>query len=675
MYIISKKLCTGLLLFTIQILVIGGLANAYQSEPLGDLTALSVEDLMDLEVSLADRKPRKVSQSAAAVFVVTAEDIRRSGATSIPDALRMVPGLQVTRLDANKWVVASRGFTNRYTNMMLVLMDGRIAYSQLFSGVFWELQDTLLEDIDRIEIIRGPGASLWGANAVNGIVNIITKHAEETLGGLVFTGMGTEEKGMAGARYGGMIGEKGYYRIYTKYFQRDEAVNTQGEGASDDWDMLRGGLRTDVSLSHADEISFQGNFYQGKKNERLHIPSLTSLEADVYDREGTMSGINALGRWQHTFSDTSDMMLQLCYSHSEDVEFEFSGDEDILDIDFQHRFALGHRQEVVWGLGYRLYSDDLESVPTMAFDPLQEKYHIFSAFVQDDICFAEDRIRLTLGAKFEHNSNTGFEFQPNIRVLWAPNEKHTLWAAASRAVKTPSRTEKDMELILQNPPLVMSEYNTLFPLKLTLIGDQTRSQEVLALEMGYRVHPATSFSLDIAAFYNIYDELLEAVIGSPRLEASAQPPYLSVPIYMNTGAYGKTWGLEFSVKWTPWEWWCLQTAYTYFKTTMHTHEGVQLLTGTETPNHQLSLRSSLDISQNFECDLWLRYVDDILGGTVKSYTALDFRVGWKPCKNMELSIVGQNLLESQHREYYEYLLRGDPGEVERSVYGKITWKF
>ncbi len=641
-----------------------------------DLTELSIEELMDVEVTLTARKPQKLSHAAAAVFVITGEDIRRSGATNMADALRMVPGLHIARIDSNKWAVSSRGFNSRYAYELLVLVDGRVAYSSIFSGVFWEVQDAILEDIDRIEVIRGPGASLWGANAVNGIINIITKSSEDTRGGLVSAGIGTEERGFGGVRYGDKLGENIAYRIFAKYFNRDDASDSKGADTSDAWDMFRAGFRTDMILSGKDEISMKGEFYNGEKDQMNFIPSLVPPYSELYTEDAPISGNNLLGRWRHVFSDTSDMLLQICHIHSEKTESSVLFDENILDFDLQHRFAFGSLHDVIWGFGYRFNRDKIRSSFSSKFEPLRET-HLFSAFIQDDISLGS--VRLTLGSKFEHNDYTGFEIQPTVRVLWAPHEAHILWSSVSRAVKTPFRANDDARVITKVIPPGTPENPGLLPAAITFLGDKNmESEEVAALELGYRLLVADHMYFDTAVFYNFYNNILSSFQGDPYFDMYSNSTYIVVPYYMGAQIKGETRGLEIAASWQLSEWWRLKAAYTYYQMDLDKKESdtkVILQTAWAPPKHQISVRSSADLPGNLECDLWVRFVDHIYNGKVGGYSTLDIRLGWKPAENLELSVTGQNILESQHLEFSTYLLRNRAAEVERSVYGKITWRF
>ncbi|MBA3036267.1 MAG: TonB-dependent receptor, partial [Desulfobacterium sp.] len=383
-----------------------------------DLTELSIRDLMEIEITTVSKKSQKLANTAAAAFVITQEDIRRSGVTSIAEALRMVPGLQVARIDANKWAISSRGFNGRYANKLLVLMDGRSVYSPLFSGVFWDIQDTLLEDIDRIEVIRGPGAALWGANAVNGVINIITKNSHDTKGGLISGGVGTEEKYSGNFRFGDSLGENASYRFFGKYYDRDEAKLASGHDAADGWDIYTFGFRTDWNPTTTDSVMFQGNHYRSDDGQTMTVPTLSAPYSTTFNEDAKADGINFLFRWDRTLSDKSDMTLQLYYDRAKQQQTVLSETRDTYDFDFQHRFFPWEIHEVVWGLGFRLTSNDTKSSFAISVDPKSSTDNLLSAFVQDDITIVEDYLRVTLGAKIEYNDYTGFEFQPNIRTLW-----------------------------------------------------------------------------------------------------------------------------------------------------------------------------------------------------------------------------------------------------------------
>jgi iron complex outermembrane receptor protein len=631
-----------------------------QNQELPDLTELGLEELMNIEITSVSKKPQKISEAAAAIFVITSEDIRRSGATSIPEALRMVPGLEVARIDASKWAITSRGFNGRFANKLLVLMDGRSVYTPQYSGVYWDIQDTMLEDLDRIEIIRGPGATLWGANAVNGVINIITKHSKDTRGGLVTAGGGTEERAFGSIRYGGKSDDDTYYRVYAKYFKRDEAVYASGDDAADDWDTLRGGFRVDLKVWGGDSLTLQGDIYDGKSGDEITIaapfPKLTFNETTDF------RGANVLGRWERTLSDTSDLALQVYYDRTDYSAKTLDEIRDTFDMDFQHRFSLGEKHGIIWGLGYRYTRDNIDNSIATIFDPDRRHDDLWSAFVQDDISLVDGKFRITLGSKFEHNDYTGFEIQPNIRLIWTPKKLYSLWAAVSRAVRTPSRAENDVITYMSVPFL---------PAGVRVYGNSDfDSEDLIAYELGFRTRPVDNLAIDIAAFYNDYDNLRTFEMGG-----------IWPNIWFDAGNKmdGSTYGVELALDWRVFDWWRLAGAYTFLKMQLHldgdSRDPFSEDAEGEIPRHQASLRSSMDLMKNLQLDSWVRYVDHLPSQGVDSYVTLDLRLAWEPRKDLELSIVGQNLLDSQRPEFMPEIVATTPTEVQRGVYGKITWKF
>jgi len=414
---------------------------AVENNQLQDLTELSLEELMNIEITSVSKKAEKFSQAPAAIYVITSEDIKRSGATSLPELLRMVPGVEVARINSNAWAISVRGFNGRFANKLLVLIDGRSVYTPTFSGVFWDEQDLLLEDIERIEVIRGPGGTLWGANAVNGVINIITKKAKDTQGFFSTVTYGNIEKPTVGMRFGSKLGKDLYYRVYGKYFKRDSFEDIYGNDAGDEWEVGRGGFRADYSKGK-DSFMVEGNVYKGETGENLNISSR------LYPKTDDLQGGNLLCRWARKFSEKSDISLQMYYDHVErSQEYQmpsvtgglqketFKMKLQTYDLDFQHRFFLGDKNEIVWGTGVRLIKDKYQNTPHLAILPDSKWMHIYSGFVQDEIHLIPEKFSLILGSKFEHNSFTGFEYQPNLRLLYFPKKEHTIWAAISRAVR------------------------------------------------------------------------------------------------------------------------------------------------------------------------------------------------------------------------------------------------
>jgi iron complex outermembrane receptor protein len=598
-----------------------------------DLTQISLEELMNIEVTSVSRKEQKLSQTAAAVYVVTQEDIRRSGVTNIPEVLRMVPGLQVARIDSNKWAISSRGFNGRFANKMLVLIDGRSIYTSLYSGVYWDQYDVLLEDVERIEVIRGPGATMWGANAVNGVINIITKSAKDTQGTLITTGTGNEDKASVAVRHGGKHGDKVYYRTYTKYFNRSHLLTESGQAAHDNWDSARSGGRLDWEISDRDFLTIHGDLFKGESRQTIY-PNypVTLWGPPVKDSVGSSGGY-ALARWERRFSDRSDMALQ-CYFNDESRNEGFGrGVLRTLDFDFQHRVAASSRHDLMWGLGYRLVASHIGGGKA-SFVPSSRTDNLYSTFLQDDIFLVGDRLMLTVGSKFQHNAYSGSEIQPGVRLLWTPNSRQGLWGAVSRAVRTPSRFDHDLRLDFQMPPDIAPGVIG------RLMGSKDfQSEAVVSYEAGYRHQLTSRFAVDFAGFYSVYDRLLTFEQRS----------------------------LFFDM-----------THYTWLRLLQDKevfNPGAPVLNEEgDIPRHQLQFRSNLDVTPTVSFDTAVYYVSALPAIDIPSYVRLDTRFGWRFTKQTEMSIGLQNLLDDRHPEFrpedYSVI-----SEAKRSAYVKLTWRF
>jgi iron complex outermembrane recepter protein len=645
-----------------------------------DLAELSLEELMDIEVFSVSRKEGKLSESAAAVFVLTAEDVRRTGATSIPEALRMVPGMEVARIDASKWAVSSRGFNDAFANKLLVLIDGRSVYSPLFSGVFWDTQDVPFEDVERIEVIRGPGATLWGANAVNGIINVLSKNARDTQGGLATVGLGSQESRSGSVRYGGRLGDDLYYRLNARRVERDDFALASGEEAADGWEVRQVGFRVDWTTSKRDELTLQGDLYDGTIGATFQIiDSPTAPYRHTFDFETPISGGNLLGRWKRKFSADADLMLQVYYDRTERGEAPISGNLDTWDLDFQHRFALDDRQEIVWGAGYRLIRDDMEGSFTVSFEPSSRRYDLFSAFVQEEIRLAEDLLRLTLGSKFEHSDFSGTEIQPNIRLLWLPGKRHTAWAGVSRAVRAPARSDHDIRSVFEVVPPGQLGVDSLAIFAMLQGNVDFRSETMVAFEGGYRTRFGERLFVDLATFYNIYDKLLTVEPSLPILVDSPASPYLLAPAIVDNRMGGRTYGAELSVDFQLREGFRLRSGYTLLKMKIDLDEDSAYEAGVEwegvSPQHQFSLRPSLSLPRGLELDLWGRYVGDLPDARIDGYFDLDARLGWQVSEGLEIDLVAQDLLEKQRTEFLAPHSPTLNSQTQRGAYGTLRWKF
>lgn len=629
---------------------------------ISDLKQLNVEDLMNVQVTSVARHPERLIETASAIQVITQEDIRRSGATSIPEALRLADNLQVAQKNAHDWAISARGFNAALGNKLLVMIDGRTVYTPLYSGVFWDAQDYLLEDIDRIEVISGPGGALWGANAVNGVINIITKSAKDTQGVYAEAGGGSQPQEFAGVRYGGALGLDTQFRVYAKYFDRGDEVLANGNSETDAWRQGRAGFRVDANSSSRDKLTVQGDFYDGHENVQS-------------GGTGDASGENFLGRWTRVLSDESDLSLQsyIDQTHLADPipglllggsavtpAGNLYDDLTTYDVDFQHRFPLGARNRLVWGLGYRKTHDAVISSPALGFLPAVLNQNLFSAFVQDEIALQKN-LSITIGTKLEHNDYTGFEFEPDARLSWTVSSSQAVWAAVSRAVRTPSRIDHD--LTEGTPPYVV----------LLKGSSDFTSEALIAYELGYRAQLSSKLTTSVSTFYNQYNDL----------RSVSFTPGTILPLYFANNAEGKTYGLEFTGNYQVSHSWSLHAGYTFLREHLRVKPGQSDYTAarneTADPEHQFSIRSSLTLPWRAELSAGLRWVDTLqtnngpTPGTVPSYFEFDTRLAWHASDRLELSVVGQNLLHGHHPEF------GFPDptrvEIQRSVYGKLAWRY
>jgi iron complex outermembrane receptor protein len=515
--------------------------DAMEIEP----TELSIEELMRVKIISVSKKPEPWFEAPAAVYVITGDNIRRSGVTSIAEALRMAPGVDVARNDAATWAVGVRGFTDVFNSKLLVLIDGRTVNSPFAGGVEWDVRDTPLEDIDRIEVIRGPGGTLWGNNAVNGVINIITKGARDTQGLLVSAGGGDFERAFGTLRYGGRIDDETFFRVYAKYFKREDFLLPNGDEAHDGWNMLRGGFRADWERAAANLFTVEGDIYSGEERAVTPVPILTPPFGQVLSNNNVLAGGHLLGRWTHTLADNSETRLQIYYDRTERDHDNFSETRDTVDIDSQYRFRLGLRQEIICGLGYRLQHDEIGSTFAASFDPDSRTMNLFNVYAQDEIELVKNRLSLTVGTKVEHNDFTGFEIEPSVRMKWTPTANQTVWAAVSRAVSTPARGPHDNRINVQAFPT-----DSTVALVSIFGNPDLQSEAVLAYELGYRLQPHPRLWFDVATFYNVYEHLLSVEPGEPRPEDS----HLLIPFTTDDKLDGESYGAEVAARWQAAAW-------------------------------------------------------------------------------------------------------------------------
>lgn len=631
-----------------------GVAVASASE-VERLKRLSVEELLQVEVTSVSRLPMSLAQAPSALQVITNWDIRRSAATRLPEALRLASNLHVAQKNTHDWAISARGFNTELGNKLLVMIDGRAVYTPLWSGVRWDVQDYLLEDLERIEVISGPGGALWGANAVNGVINVTTKSAAETQGIYTEWGMGNQLEEQGAIRFGGKVAPEVFFRVYAKHFERDDEVFSNGARAGDGAEVSQGGFRLDAE-STDQVLTLQGDIYQG-------------YEGVVGAGEGKVAGGNLLGRWSRFLADGSDFQLQLYYDRAflrlpvAKGPFGPAGklfdDLETYDLDFQHRFASMGSHTIVWGLGYRLIEDESKAAPALGLDPADARQELVSGFFQDQIELGGGRV-LTLGAKLEDTHYTGFEWEPSIRMQQSIGGHGLVWGAISRAVRTPSRIDRDVRQPSAGPAFVEG-------------SDRFGAEKVIAYEAGLRGQVAQRVVGSVSIFYNEYSDVRS--VGTT--------PGTIMPFVVGNDLEGRSHGLELAFDADVLPGWRVHGGYAYLQTDLRVRPGGtdinNALSETADPQHQWILASSFDLPNDMEFDLHFRWVDTVelnnsgQVATVPSYAELNARVAVPLSENLEISVIGRNLLNDHHPEM------GLPGptrvEIRRSLFGKVAWRF
>ena len=642
-----------------------------------DLTTLSLEDLMDMPVTSVSKTKQRLGDSAAAVTVITQDDIDRSGLHDIPDLLRLSPGIFVQ--EGNQftgWSVSARGFGALFSDKLLVLEDGRTLYTPLFSGVYWNTVDLPTQDLDRIEVIRGPGATLWGSNAVNGVINITSKSAQDTQGLLLDARVGTDESDST-VQYGGKIDDDTYYRAYIK--GSADAAEKQAQlpvGNSNEWQDYTTGFRIDRHASDRDTLTLQGDtFYQSASDELVTGHVVPNYTHDY------RSGENVIGRWTHVDSDTSDYSLQTYFDRVDLQDGYATFEGYTYDADWHQRFELFHNDELMYGLGARLQTDDVgtHSLAQPVVKPPAEDTYLLSSFVQDDMTIVPDRLHFIAGSKFEDNSYTGFEVQPSVRLLWTPSEQTTVWGAVSRAVRTPSRLEWD-DAVRITVPTSPGNFG-----QLNKTSDHPDSEELLAYEIGLRRQITKNFSIDSTAFYNVYRNLIALESTGTTIDPTQNPPLLINSTYDNVQS-ARTYGTEVSLNLQATQNWRLAGSYSLLLSNVK--NGVpNAITPDATaiaqsyPQNMFQVHSYIDLTRNLEFNSSVYYVENIGNGNVLgatgappgSYVRADFAVTWRPKPNLELSAGIQNAFDPHHLES-SFNATGST-DVSRNIYAEVTWKF
>lgn len=639
-----------------------------------DLTDLSLEELLTIEVTSVAKKRQRVEDSAAAVFVISSEDIRRSGATRITDLFRMVPGMQVGENDSNSVAVSARGFNERFASKLLILVDGRAIYRSVLSGVFWDQVLVPLQEIERIEVVRGPGATLWGANAVNGVINIITKHPIDTQDGTVVLRAGSNEIASAYGRWGGLVGDDGAYRFHARGDIRRGLVDAEGDQISDASRTSQVGFRMDWEPTPRDAFTIQGDIHRGEietvtDGAQLNIGSFPALT-----KRDDFFGFNVLGRWAHSGEEFGDLSIQTFVDFLVRGEFGSSINSSIFGFDFQHTLPAMGAHEIVWGTNIQ-FTHDRASGVFINFDPVAALNQTYGLFVQDEIDLIEQELSLTLGTKLEYNTYSGFEVQPSARLFWRPDDGFALWGAVSRAVRTPARFEQDLSIFLQPIPPGVPPNTGPLPLTFGIVGNNNlNSEELLSFELGGRFDLSQDISVDVATYFNIYENLISISANPPVLSATGIQQTLG---HVNQGS-ARSFGVEVSADWRVLDWWTLIGSYSHqnirFNSGGATGEVTHRTKGL-TPQHQGSIRSQFDLSESVEFDLWLRAQTGLSSDLVTGFADLDARLSWRPRPDLILTLSGRNLLQSRRVDFKQVQYPAPTGQLERSVLGTVEFRF
>ena len=625
--------------------------------------------LFDIDVFSLSKKNEDAFDVASSVYVLSAKDIRRSGATSIPEALRLVPGLQVARIDGNKWAISARGFNAQFSNKLLIMIDGRTVYTPVFSGSYWDVQDYLLEDVEKIEVIRGSGGAIWGANAVNGVINIITKNAVDTQGGYISGIVGNQDKAIAEVRYGGRTESLNHYRVYAKQTNRNQMDKLNSDQGNDDgYRQSQAGFRYDIRSIKDNIIAVHGDVRNGKAENYFN---LQQLKASPVATDKYSTGANVVVSWDKTISNQSSFSLQTYLDYDQLNAGIINGATRTADINFQHFYDFNHQNQFIWGLGYRLIQDNINEVALKSdvvpldYTPNNMTNEIFSAFLQDKIGLIADKLYLTIGSKFEHNKYTGVEAQPSAKLTLYPSRNQTVWASVSRAVRTPTRAEDGLKMKIS-------------PSSTLQAGSKSyHSENVISYEFGYRIKTTRSSLIDIATFYNDYNQLrtFDTLNG--------------VPTAQNLGE-GKSYGAEITAKWQAMDDWRLEAGYDFLKLDLKTRAessdnspSFKLSNGEgQSPTGQFRIRSNYNITPKIEFDNIYYYVDSLpLSGNtttpfvgVPSYSRFDTRLGYLFNSHLDFSVGVQNLFNKKHQEFGEGLF-SNKTEVGRTIYFKTAVSF
>ncbi len=646
---------------------------ARSQTPERNLADLSLEDLMNIQVTSVSKKQQRVSQTAAAIFVITAEDIRRSGAINVPDLLRMVPGVHVAQLDANIWVITIRGFSDRFADKVLVLIDGRTVYTPTSSGVYWDQQDVPLEDIERIEVIRGPGGTLWGANAVNGVISITTRKSGATPGGFVSAAGGSQESAEGLLQYGGKIGKSGAYRVFGKYFGAGSLRLDDVTPGADGWHLLHSGFRSDLNLSAKNTATIQGDFLRTSEGEVLNVVLANALpQQPTFVSRTNVSAANLLARWTHTVRNSSEMSLQAYYDGYDRREEGGYEGRRTFDLDFQDHLNAGSRHDIVWGLGFRTTGDNVTPKYSKSFNPPRRTDNLFSAFLQDEIRLT-DSVHLIVGSRLEHNGYTGFEFEPSGQFVWSIAKGQALWVSAARAIRQPARADTAIRIDVATVPVNATDFGVVE----IFANPNRKAEELIAYQFGYRAEMSKELSFDFASFWNRFHHLQTDEPAPSFFTSSPPPPHFVFPEISDDQAHARTYGAEIFANWNVRGRWRISPGYAFLQMQVSPDASSQDMSvagiAGDAPKHSFQIRSQVSLPHRMDWDVAFYCVGALPDQGVPRYGRVDTRLGWRAGESVELSVVGQNLLTPRHAEF------GDDAPLhtlaQRNVFGKITWRF
>ena len=660
----------GRLALAAAVLTLSATGSAQDHTP--DLVHTSIEDLMNIEITSASRKEQRASDVPGAIFVITQDDIHRSGMTTVPDVLRLAPGIEVAQINSNKWAVSVRGFNSLRSNKLLILIDGRSVYNRIFSGVLWDSEDVVLDDVERIEVIRGPGAALWGANAVNGVINIITKTAAGTQGALVRgEGGRADEQGLA--RYGGTLGAA-QYRIYSQWTHREESLIAPGTRANDASHSTTSGFRVDWATS-PDAFMLEGNLTAGQA--RALWPNLdpqTAARNPIADAPSDNIGGYVAGRWTHTRPNGATLQLQSSIDVASRDEPVGNYDRREFDVDASYHATFGTRHDVVAGAGYRFIDEALFGKTGFSLTPPENTASLATAFLQDEIDLFGRRLALTLGSQAQYDSVSGGGLQPNARIMWKALPRQRLWAATSRALRTPSLQDRGIQVILPPAPSAAG-----LPVVVVASGNPASETETLnEVEAGYRIEIGTTASIDVTTFMGRYAHLHTNEQAAPIVQLSPAPQIVVNTQFGNLLA-ASTRGVEMSGHWAPVPMWHLDGSYTSFhiapQLAAESHDPTAAVTDANTPEHQWQLHSAVMAGTRATVNLALFHVGPITQQQVPSYTRADANIEWRFTSHLSAMAIGQNLFDPAHTEFTSVDSLVIATQVARSGSVRLRWTF